>query len=97
MILNVILFLFGMCLCVQVLAACYSIIDLWYCIGSEYPRVIRRILVWCAPVVAIAWLLGDRFRPAFLWGLGAYVVIYLFTYAGFRVFPYRNRRLLERE
>ena len=94
-VLNVILFLFGMCLCVQVIAAFYSIIDLWYCIGTEYTRVIRSILVWCAPTVTVAWLLGDRFRPAFLWGLGAYVVLYLLVYAGFRVFPIRNRRLLE--
>ena len=95
MILKVILFLFGMCLCVQVIGAFYSIIDLWYTIGTEYPRVIRRILVWSALTVAIAWLLGDRWGSAFVWGLAVYAAFYLLIYLGFKLFPIRNRRLLE--
>ena len=94
---NILVFLFGMSICVQLLAALYGIIDLWYTIRTEYPKVIRRILLWSAVAIAIAWLLGDRFRPAFLWGLAVYVVYYPIAYSGLKLFTIRNQRLLEKE
>ncbi len=94
---KIIVFLFGMCICVQLVASLYGIIDLWYTFRTEYPRVIRRILTWSILTIAIAWLLGDQLRPAFLWGLSGYVVFYPIAYSGLKLFSVRNQRLLEEE
>ena len=91
---DVLIFLFGMCICVQLVAAFYGIIDLWYTIRTAYPAVIRRILIWTLLCVAIAWLLGDNLRPAFLWGLVGYVGFYIFSFWGYQLLFLRNVRLL---
>ena len=91
---DIVLFLLGMCICVQLMAALYGIIDLWYTMRTAYPRVIRRILVWTLLCVAIAWLLGNDLRPAFLWGLVGYVGFYLFSFWGYQLLFRRNVRLL---
>jgi len=92
--LDIIIFLFGMCICVQLIAAFYGIIDLWYTIRTAYPTVIRRILVWVFLCFAIAWLLGNDLRPAFLWGLVGYVGFYIFSFWGYQLLFLRNLRLL---
>jgi len=92
--LYIIIFLFGMCICVQLMAALYGIIDLWYTIRTAYALVIRRILVWTLVCVAIAWLLGEDLRPAFLWGLIGYVGFYIFSFWGYQLLFLRNIRLL---
>jgi hypothetical protein len=93
---KIIVFLFGMIICVQLVAALYGIIDLWYTFRTEYPKVIRRILIWSVLTIAIAWLLGNQLRPAFLWGLAGYFVFYPAAYSGLKLFQIRNRRLLEK-
>ncbi len=94
---KIIVFLFGMIICVQLIAALYGIIDLWYTFRTEYQKVIRRILIWSALTIAIALLLGNQLRPAFLWGLAGYFVFYPATYSALKLFLIRNRRLLEKE
>jgi hypothetical protein len=94
-IIQIIVFLLGMGICVQWVAALYGIIDLWYTFGTEYPKVIRRILIWSAVPAAIALLLGDPYITAFLLGFAAYVVFYPIAYSGLKLFTIRNRRLLE--
>lgn len=89
-------FLFGMIICVQLIAALYGIIDLRHAFKTEYAKIIRRILVWGILTAAIAWLLDDRLRPAFLWGLAGYFVFYPLTYSGLKLFQMRNRRLQEK-
>jgi len=96
-IIEIALFLAGMCLSVQVIAALYGIIDLWYTIKTAYPKVIRGILVWCAVTIAVAWFLGDLYRPAFLWGLAVYVLVYLGSFIGQQLLVKRNARLIESE
>jgi len=96
-VIKIIVFLFGMCVCVQLVAALYGIIDLWYTFRTEYPKVIRRILIWSVLTIAIAWLLGNQLSPAFLWGLAGYVVFYPIAYSGLKLFAIRNQRLLEGE
>jgi hypothetical protein len=93
---KIIVFLFGMIICVQLIAALYGIIDLWYTFRTEYAKVIRRILIWSVLTIAIAWLLGNQLRPAFLWGLVGYFVFYPAAYSGLKLFQIRNRRLLEK-
>ena len=96
-VIKIIVFLFGMSICVQLVAALYGIIDLWYTFRTEYPKVIRRILIWSVLTVAMAWLLGNQLRPAFLWGLAGYVVFYPIVYSGLKLFTIRNQGLLEGE
>ena len=77
---KIIVFLLGMGLAVQVVAAFYGIIDLWYSIRTEYPRVLRRILFWCGFSGVIAFLAGEQLRPAFLWGLLLYFPLYIIQF-----------------
>jgi len=93
-LLNILLFLLGMCICVQLIAAFYGIIDLRYTIRTAYPTVIRRILVWTLFCMGIAWLLGDDLRPAFLWGLIGYVGFYVCSFWGYQLLFRRNLGLL---
>ena len=89
-----VIFLLGMCLCVQLMAAFYGIIDLWYTMRTAYPMVIRRILVWTLLCVAVAWLVGDVLRSAFIWGLVGYGGFYIFSFWGYQLLFLRNVRLL---
>jgi hypothetical protein len=93
-LLNILLFLLGMCICVQLMAALYGIIDLWYTIRTAYPTVIRRILIWTLLSGVLAWLLGDDLRPVFLWGFAGYVGFYIFIFWGYQLLFLRNVRLL---
>ena len=93
-LLKILSYLFGMCICVQLVAALYGIVDLRYTIRTAYPTVIRRILVWTLLIAAIVWLLGDDLRPAFLWGLIGYVGFYIFSFWGYQLLFLRNVRLL---
>jgi hypothetical protein len=83
-----------MSICVQVIAAFYGIIDLWYTFRTAYISVIRRILTWSLLTTFIAWLLGSELRPAFLWGCAAFVGIYVLGFFGHQLLFKRNSRLL---
>ncbi|MDU9049876.1 MAG: hypothetical protein Q3M30_13590 [Candidatus Electrothrix sp. Rat3] len=74
---KIIVFLLGMGVAVQVVAAFYRIIDLWYTIRTEYPRVIRGIVFWCGISSLIAFLVGDNLRNTFLGGMIFYIPFYL--------------------
>lgn len=93
-ILRILLFLLGMCICVQLVAALYGIVDLWYCIRTAYPTVIMRVLGWSLVVVVIVWLLAGDARAAFLYGLAGYVGFYVFSFWGYQLLFRRNIRLL---
>jgi hypothetical protein len=77
---KIIVFLLGMCVAVQVVAAFYRIIDLWYSIGTEYLFVIKGIFLWSGTGALIALLLGESLRPAFLWGMFFYIPFYLASF-----------------
>lgn len=94
-IIKIAVFLLGMCLSVQLIAAFLGIIDLWYTIKTAYPMVIRKIVLWGAIIAALALLLGDFYRPAFLWGLFAFVIFYIGTYFGTKLLIKWNTRLIE--
>ncbi len=74
---KIIVFLLGMCVAVQVVAAFYRIIDLWHTIRSEYPSVIKGLFFWGSISALIAFLVGDSLRPAFLWGMIFYLPFYV--------------------
>jgi hypothetical protein len=73
-------FLLGMHVALRAVAALYRIIDLWYTIGTAYPRVIRGIVGWVATLAVVGLALPDWLRPAFLWGAGSFVPFYLSLY-----------------
>ncbi|MBI1968151.1 MAG: hypothetical protein HYS40_09185 [Gemmatimonadetes bacterium] len=77
---DVALFLLGTYLSLRGIAACYRVLDVWYTIRTGYPRVLRGLLGWGGATVAIAALLGDHHRKAFLSGLVAYLLFYLSLY-----------------
>ena len=94
MIVKALLFVCGLCICVQVIAALYGIIDLWYTIRTAYVGVMRRILFWGIITGGMAWLLGNELRGAFLWGYAVYGVIYVVGFWGHQLLFKRNSRLL---
>jgi len=71
------LFMLGVYFSIRVIAALHRIVDLWYTIRTAWWKVCRGILGWGGGTVAIAALLPDRYRTAFLWGLAAFLLIYL--------------------
>ncbi len=95
-IIKIVVFILGIYLSMRMIAALYGIIDLWYTIKTEYPRVIRGVLVWGIITTCMVMFLG-RYRYAFLWGLMAYVFIYLFSYLPTRLVLIREVRSLDSE
>ena len=71
------LFLLGVYLAIRTIAALYRILDLWYVIHAAWWRVLREVAGWGGAVALIGGLLPDNRRPAFLWGLGAFLAFYL--------------------
>ncbi|MFC1532572.1 hypothetical protein ACFL7M_04280 [Thermodesulfobacteriota bacterium] len=96
-IISIVVFLFGMFLAVQVVASLYGPVDYSYTIKTKLPEVILKILIWCGLSVFLAILLGDRYRPSFLWGLLAYAVFYSLSYPANKLMLKRNLKLLDRE
>jgi hypothetical protein len=70
-------FALGVCLSIRMIAALYAALDLWYAIGTEYPRVLRGILGWAAALAAAGWLLAPPYRTALAAGALAFLVFYL--------------------
>jgi hypothetical protein len=91
---KVIFFLLGMSICVQVIAALYGFIDLKYTFRTEYIRMFRRILFWGSGTAAIYWLLTESLRPAFLWGLVCYLLLYVVIFGFYHLLFARNTKIL---
>ena len=73
-------FALGVFLSIRMIASLYAIIDLWYAIGTAYPRVLRGILGWGAVILATGWLLERPYRMALAWGLLGFLVFYVSLY-----------------
>jgi len=78
---DVALFACGLYVSLRLIAAGYRILDLWYTIGTAYPKVIRGILGWGGLATALALALGGPRRAAFLLGMLAFLLFYLSLYA----------------
>ena len=70
-------FVLGVYLSIRMIAALYAILDLWYRIGTDYPRVIRGVVGWAVTIAVITWLLDATGRMAFASGLVAFLIFYL--------------------
>jgi hypothetical protein len=75
------LFLCGAYLCMRTLAAVYRILDLWYTIGTAYPRVVRGLLGWGGASAASVAFAGNRHRGALVGGLLAFLIFHFSLYA----------------
>jgi len=80
------LFVLGGGLSMRVIAALHRVADLWYTIATGYARVAGALVGWGGLTVAIALILPDRHRAAFLAGLASFVVFYLSVFALFFIF-----------
>ncbi len=76
MLVHLAAFALGVSLSIRMIAALYQIVDLWYRIGTDYPRVIRGVVGWAVTIAAIAWLDATG-RVAFASGLVAFVLFYV--------------------
>lgn len=74
---NLAVFALGVYLSIRMVAALYQILDLWYRIGTDYPRVLRGVLGWAATIAAVSWLLNATARVSLAAGLMAYLLFYL--------------------
>jgi hypothetical protein len=77
---DVALFVLGTSLSIRLIAALFRPLDVWYTIGTAYPRAIRGLLGWGGLTAALLWALPGHARGALLWGLAAYVLFYLGLY-----------------
>ncbi|MCP4150774.1 MAG: hypothetical protein GY757_23715 [bacterium] len=92
-IIKIALLLLGMSLAVQLTAALFGIIDLWYALKREFWKIFLRILVWSSVIAAIAWATDDIYRPFFLWGLPAFVLLHISFFLTGKVFA--NKKIIK--
>ncbi len=95
-LIKIVVFLLGIYLSMRMIAALYGIIDLWYRIKRAYPKVIRGILIWGILTTYMIIFLG-QYRRAFLWGVAAYVFIFLSSYLPTRLMLMREVRSIDIE
>lgn len=79
------LFSAGVYLSIRVLAALYRVADLWYRIGTDWPRVTGGIAAWGGAAWLVALAAGHR-RPAFICGFVAYAAFHALLYIATRVY-----------
>lgn len=75
--LQILFFLIGVFFSINIIAACYSILDLWYTIRTAYKGVILRLAFWG---IATGFLILILYKPnekAFIWGILGYAGYYL--------------------
>lgn len=72
-----VVFVLGVYLSVRSIAALYRVLDLWYTIGTAWPRVALEIGAWTGVVVFVSMLLPQGYRAALGWGIASYVVFYV--------------------
>ncbi len=76
-LLQIAVFALGVCISMHMIAALHGAVDLWYDIVAMSPRVVGRIAVWEAVILAILWLLELPYQGLFLAGLWMYLLFYL--------------------
>jgi hypothetical protein len=82
----------GLVVGIRLVAALYGPIDLWYTIGTAWPVVVRRLVLWTlVTAAALAWLDGTA-RAAFVTGMLAHVLaLVAFAIALPNTYPRRFR------
>jgi hypothetical protein len=86
------LFVLGLYMGLRIVAALLRVSDLWYRIGTEWPRVAGGIAAWVGLAVGITLAVDGVLRAAFLCGMAGYVVVHVLVYAGTRIYVMRQYR-----
>ena len=82
LIIQTVMFLLGMGLCVQWVAALFGLVDGRYASQRLYPWVVGNIALWTGVLALAALLAGSAYRPAFLWGVAVFPVFHAAAFAG---------------
>lgn len=92
---DVLVFLLGMALCVQIIAALYGFIDISHTSETAFSAVYLRLLTWVGIVALIGWMLPVGRRVSFLWGALAYGLLYFCIYGAYQLLFARNTKPLK--
>ena len=76
-IVSIALFVLGVHLGFQTMAACYGIIDYWYAIEVHIGRVAVRVVVWIIVFCGFAYALAGAAERAFLLGAELAVMVHV--------------------
>ena len=87
----------GVYVSIRVFAALYRIADLWYRIGTDWPRVLRGIIAWGGAALAVTFVAEDGLRTAFLWGLAGYAVFHVVLHLATRAYVLIRLRARRRD
>ncbi len=94
MLMSILLLLAGIHFMVMILAACYSVSDLWYRIGDFWLAITAKILLLVFADGAIFLLLPSDLQLAFFWGQAGYLAFHIsiFWIAKLGIFWLMHRR-----
>ena len=94
-VVKALVFVLGMCVCVQLLAAFLGLVDLRYALRRAWPRVARGVVLWTLVTVGLVWALGTL-DWYFLAGMIAFLIFWPLTRLGLNFALKRNVKLIER-
>jgi len=77
---QLLLFLLGIHLAMQFIAACYGLVDLWYCIDKYLQRVIGKILAWGILILLLNFWLVGGYQTSFQAGLVFFTLFHIIIY-----------------
>lgn len=77
---DLLLFLLGVILCTRLIAACYGIVDLWYCWKDYWYRALGKILLWTTIIVVIGLLSAPLYHVAYIAGLTFFAIFHISIY-----------------
>lgn len=92
---DVLAFVLGMCLCVQVLGALYGFIDLRHRISTAWGGVLGRTLLWLMVAAGAFSILSGEARTFFIRGTIAYVFLYVAIFGAYHLVFQRNAKTLK--
>ena len=77
---NSLLFVLGILLAIRAIAACYGVIDLWYCWRSHWYKVLARISLWLLLICTAVVFSGPEYRAALIYGLLFFSIFHFLIY-----------------
>jgi hypothetical protein len=80
MIIDLLLFLLGVHLCTRLIAACYGIVDHWYCIRQYWHRSLGSILLWSVIILAFGYIATPTHQTAYIAGLAFFAIFHIVIY-----------------
>ncbi|MBO6556236.1 MAG: hypothetical protein JJ934_02065 [Pseudomonadales bacterium] len=72
-IIETLLFFAGVHFMILLLASCYRVIDLWYCIGNHWKDILATIIALGIFNAFIVFMLPEEFKAPWVWGQVCYL------------------------